>query len=750
MRSSEALRIIQQRLERTQGLIQHVVDQVGQLHERFDRLDTALNNNTPARLAGSVPRRQHMPSKPRVFLGRSDSLQEITHLLCSETNSRICVLGPGGMGKTSLALAVVESPVVQEKYGSRCFWVPCIEAFSPGLLLQVLYVHLRVARATDDTLDDIVSELNRTKEPRLILLDNFETPWFPTDGTRQEVGTILRRISQLTHVAILMTMRGRDPPCDDIKWQPKHLDAVDEESSRCIFHEIYPQSEEDPDVDNLSAALGRMPFALTLMAEVGRKSGSSAKELMVEWSESGTDTISSTSSPEANMNRSIGLSFRLIQQDPNALLLLQTLSLLPAGTSKANLNWWAPDLKSRSTAIATLSDAALLIRHSSYAETTLFVVPVVQSFMSTTNRILKSTRESIQEACYRYVLDHRCRYHETDFNEKSEALAAEDTNIQSILLSLNVSERVIEVLLHFTWYRFDTRPSIDIAQRTLAQAKSLGQDRYIAEALCVLGGTYWRLSKEEIAMDCLTKAWQLFDKLLDESGVSRIAAECVALLVDARMNCDMPPDSTLDWVLQVQPKFSDDFDRAHVLKALGLCHLRQGDHLEGIKVLNEAKDIFKQVKNPTDMGHSLIRIARNYRGLSQFQKALEAMEEASSVIQDVNHPRMRADIECQYARVLLGMRRYAEARSKFEVCFSSFQRLGSLMMMGEMLEEIADTYMFNDEDEDPQRYQRATVAYEAALEKYTEINPRSPLARGGIERCEKQLDTLKTKTCAEL
>ena len=647
------------------------------------------------------------------------------------------------MGKTSVALAVVESPIVQAKYGPRCFWVPCIEAASPHLLLQLLYVHLRIVRTTGDTLDDILSGLNGSKEPRLILLDNFETPWFPSDGTRQEVGDILRAISQPAHVAILMTMRGRDPPCDDIIWQPKHLDAVDEESARSIFHGIYPQSMEDPGVDGLLAALGRMPFAVTLMAKLGKKSRSSAKELLAEWLLSGTEIISNSDSTENNMNRSISLSVdrSFVQQDRHALLLLETLSLLPAGTSKANLHWWVPNLKSRSSAIATLSDAALLLVSGGYStETTLFVLPVVQSFMSATNRIPDTTCQSVQKACCQYVLDHSGRYYEADFNQKSKALAAEDTNIQSILLPLVVSESIIKVLLHFTWYRFDTRPSIEIAQHTLDLAKSLGKDRYIVEALCALGGTYFRLSKDELAMHSLSEVCQLSDKLTGELGVSRLTAECISLLTDARTDCEMPVDSTLSLIYHMQPKFSDDFDRAYVLKALGLCFLQKRQYLEAINVLDNAKDIFKRLKNPIDMAHSLIRIARSYRGLTQFSQALEAIEEASSIIKDVNHPRMHADTECHHARVLLEMGRCAEARSKFENCLQAFRRLGSLMMIGEILEDIGDTYMRNDGD-----YKSASTVYEAATKKYTEVGPKSPIAKNGIERCKQKLQKIRTK-----
>ena len=171
---------------------------------------------------------------------------------------------------------------------------------------------------------------------------------------------------------------------------------MDKGASLSIFHELYPKSKDDPDVDRLLGVLGFMPFAVTLVAKFGRKSWSSAKDLLKDWSQDGAGMISRSNSPEENMNRSIGLSVdsALVKRNPDALLLLVTLSLLPAGTCRKNLDWWAPNLKSTSSAIATLTDTALLLTNdeSESAEfTTLFVLPVVQSFMAATNRIAEGS-----------------------------------------------------------------------------------------------------------------------------------------------------------------------------------------------------------------------------------------------------------------------------------------------------------------------------------------------------------------------
>jgi hypothetical protein len=95
--------------------------------------------------------------------------------------------------------------------------------------------------------------------------------------------------------------------------------------------------------------------------------------------ESGPDIFSDDL--EQSMNRSICLSVEsdLVKRNPNAITLLAILSLLPAGTTKENLHWWAPALETSMipSAIATLSQAALLVENTreNSASPVLFVVP---------------------------------------------------------------------------------------------------------------------------------------------------------------------------------------------------------------------------------------------------------------------------------------------------------------------------------------------------------------------------------------
>ena len=140
--------------------IDHKVDDIRTILSNIDKSRTRPESDTLAR--------QEMPLKPEIFHGRDDMVEGIANLLLQEETSRVCILGPGGMGKTSVSLAVVELPLIKERFpGGNLTWVPCIEATSASLLLDILYIQLQVPGDKQVTLEKIISELDTVKQPQI-------------------------------------------------------------------------------------------------------------------------------------------------------------------------------------------------------------------------------------------------------------------------------------------------------------------------------------------------------------------------------------------------------------------------------------------------------------------------------------------------------------------------------------------------------------------------------------------------------
>ena len=671
--------------------------------------------------------RQEIPLKPEVFYGRDDFVQDIAQLLLQEETSRVCILGPGGMGKTSVSLAVVESPLIEERFpGGNLVWVPCIEATSATLLLEILYIQLQVPGDKQVTLDKIISELDASKQPHLILLDNFETPWNAPGGTQKQVGDILRRLAMLSHVAILITMRGSYPPCEDaIIWQPKNIKVTDEATCLRIYHKINPGSENDPDVARLLATLGHMPFAVTLMAKLGVRGHLTAKQLLEDWLESGPDIFSD---PEQGMNRSISLSVEsdLVKRNPKATSLLAILSLLPAGTTKENLCWWAPALKSSmiTSTIASLAEAALLVENTreNSASPVFFVVPVVQSFMQQQGRIAEEVRKQIHSLCCEYVLVHACRFDDLTFPNKSKALAAEETNIQFILFSSPTSqhtvpsERTMEALIAFGWHRCDTKPNLEIANKIVTAAKDSGIQRYIASALWCLGKTYYELGDVQPSYDHLQEAYQLFNTLPGEVELQRLSGQCGIDLTDAaRFTSPDICKAVVPLALDVATKcaaLSDDVIHGRSLVLLGAVLHQARQPQEALRYLDQAQTMLKAAGNIPNLAAAWQNISFVHYHQRSLPDALDAIEEAWKYAELADSPSSQANISLAFGTVLFSANKDVQAWKQIEIALMKASYTGNRLGIARALEYMGYGYLRRGD------YQNAYGAYEAAAKRY--------------------------------
>jgi len=755
LRQARAVEKVQEQLRGIQNLTQFVADQVVHVAGQVDL--TRSDIKTFGEMVKSLKQeasskqleRQDMPSKPVIFYGREELVEKASKVLASsETASHMCLLGPGGMGKTSVALAIIESPLVRAKFQEeRCVWVPCVEATSASLFLQVLYTSLRVKRQTDSVMSDILDELKSSKESHLLLLDNFETPWNTTDDQKR-VEETLHKLNQLTHVSILVTMRGSLPPTIDVEWHSEIIPPTDKTACQRICERINPRWKSDPDIDDLVDAVGRMPFAVTLMASRGRESEFSAKELLDEWTQLGTDMWSPDGSLESGMNKSISLSVDsdFVKRDPGALYLLATLSMLPAGTTRKNLIYWAPKLKSMSQAITTLSRAALLqttTQDDNRTSRTLFVLPVVQSFMLHRNRIPEHIQQAVRSAFCKYVLDHACRYRDPTFNASAEALAREDINIQSILVGTTdhtgSNDQLVSALLAFSWYRRDTKPLIAVAEHTLTAAKTSGKRRYIAEVLLCLGSSYAEVNNFDKAKGLLEECSQL---LVSDHSSQQLSFECALTraYVGAHLRSGREEKEAFVNGVLAGTKDSDTYWHACALDALGWLYWYYQEFDQALKAFVPAADKLLLLGCHRDAASALFGKARTLDCLyAPDEQVLEAAREAWEVVQHLDPSPVYGDILELSGSVLIRMGRLVDASHALEKSLGAQQYVGAVAAVAEVLSYFGYMYLHTGACSD------AYSAFEAAAKKYADLGDELPDRQVFELRCRENMERIKLK-----
>ncbi|KAJ7271592.1 hypothetical protein C8J57DRAFT_1601135 [Mycena rebaudengoi] len=217
-----------------------------------------------------------------------------------QDTARIAILGAGGMGKTSLTTAVIHNQSVVAKYQLQYF-VGCHSAAThsdistyigvekgPGLLRRVVH-HFKLG------------------PPSLLVLDNFETIWEPK-SSRTEVEDFLSLLADVSHLAIIVTMRGAEHP-GNVKWTRPFLpplEPLSDSAAHQTFIEIADDVHEDKSVKELLALTDNLPLAISLIASLAGAEG--CKAILARWKTEKTRMLSDGYDQRPSLDISILLS----------------------------------------------------------------------------------------------------------------------------------------------------------------------------------------------------------------------------------------------------------------------------------------------------------------------------------------------------------------------------------------------------------------------------------------------------------
>ncbi|KAJ7354244.1 hypothetical protein DFH08DRAFT_804162 [Mycena albidolilacea] len=275
-----------------------------------------------------------LPSKPKIFHGRKLELDAIVKMLNKES-ARIAILGAGGMGKTSLARAALHHTEVAEKY-KQCVFVPCDSVATDVGIAALIGEHIGLKSGKDMT--QPVLRYFTTHSTCLLILDNLETAWEPL-GSRAGAEELLSLLSEISHLALMITMRGAERP-SKIRWsQPflQPLQPLSDDAARQTIFDIAEDFHEPKDLEQILNLTQNMPLAVDLFAHLVDHEGCSS--VLARWEQEKTSLLSVGHDRGSNLDASIEISISSprITSSPGAMDLLRLLSILPDGLSDNDL-----------------------------------------------------------------------------------------------------------------------------------------------------------------------------------------------------------------------------------------------------------------------------------------------------------------------------------------------------------------------------------------------------------------------------
>ncbi|KAG8980153.1 hypothetical protein FRB93_009632 [Tulasnella sp. JGI-2019a] len=622
-----------------------------------------------------------LPSQPTVLYGRDEEVNNIAGRITSTATPRLAILGPGGIGKTALLMAVREHMDIEQKFGESRFFVRCEQATTTALFAELIARSLHIDNASSDRIGDVRIRLRSNKQPTLLLLDNFETPWdIPEEQTHVE--EIISSLTSFPHVALLITMRSNVPPSTNIAWSRPWLEplpVLPKEAARGLYINLNPDTATDSSLEALLAELSYMPLAITLMASLGC-TGETPTALLTAWKDKavGTDLLHGT-----DKNKSVNISIRLsiesnlMRSVPEALTLLSVIAMLPAGATVTLLPNLVPSIQNLILAKSTLRKAALINPEASLH--TLQILSPIRTYVLKYHPLSADLKEALHSAYIQFIAEHASDIGHMDFVNDAKTIGREETNLEVILPDAirPGSDSAIDAAIIFCNYQLNTRPRLEVIQNVVEVYQRQRKLHQSARSLYCFRRILYRLNQYKAARTALEEAEKLFTELGDRLG----AAGCLRRLGDVhRMQRSYDEaQAVLKQADQTYSKLGDWLGVAECLKCLGDIYYLQDQYNEAQAALKQADQIYSELGDRLGIARCLESLGDVHWIQGRYDRAQVALEQAGQTYSELGDRVGMAGYLQSLGDVHRMQGRYGEAQVVLKQADQTYSELGERM-----------------------------------------------------------------------
>ena len=515
------------------------------------------------------------PPPPRAFFGRQELIEKIIRL--TECLAPIALIGAGGVGKTSIALAALHDDRTKRHFGENRRFIRCDEFLATRN--QFLRRLSNAIGAEIENPEDLAAlRQSLSSKEILIVLDNAESILDPEGPSAREIYVDVDELARSSNICLLITSRISTIPPDCETFE---IPILSIEAARDTFHHIYKHGCRSSSIDDVLEQLDFHPLSITLLATVAQQNKWSTDRLIMEWSRRRTAVLDAKHS--GSLAKTIGLSLTspMFQElGPNAREFLEAVAFFPHGVNEDNVHWQYPTISDAPKMLDEFCVLSLTYRNDGFVTMLAPLRDHLRPKEPASSLLLGTAKE-----CYFSRLSGDIPPGKPGF-EEARWITSEDVNVEHLL---------------------DVFTTIDGTSTGVWDACF----RFVSQL-------YWHRSRlvtlgpkmEALPDDHPSKAQCLF-------GLSRLSSSVGNIAERKRL---------LSHALELWRGQRDDFDTARTLGFLSDTNQRMGLYEEGMQQAKEASRIFERLGNPVEQAYCLVCLA----WLLLRKEQLDAAEETTS------------------------------------------------------------------------------------------------------------------------
>jgi predicted ATPase/class 3 adenylate cyclase len=149
----------------------HALKDIEERVELYQVVAPGLRQDFPPLRTPSSSHPTNLPTRPSPLIGRDPEIATVTELLGREDVSLVTLVGPGGTGKTRLALAT--GAELLPSFGDGVFFVDLSALTDPSLVVPQIAHTLSLRETPGRSLTDVLTDHLSAKQA-LLILDNLE------------------------------------------------------------------------------------------------------------------------------------------------------------------------------------------------------------------------------------------------------------------------------------------------------------------------------------------------------------------------------------------------------------------------------------------------------------------------------------------------------------------------------------------------------------------------------------------------
>jgi len=288
-------------------------------------------------------------------------VQEIVAIITSQTRPwHVALLGVGGIGKSSIAKAVLNDKKIEPRFRVRVF-ITYDGVASTAMTFQLFLERICSALAlTDADIPAILRFLASTTA--LLVVDNAETFNDAGDEDAGKLFAALNSIGAQPSTRIIFTSRNSEVVPQNLRCKRLNISGLSLQASCDAFEAVYLKPIDDS-IRSILRALDFHPLSINILANAAVMNEWFIPDICQAWTERQVQVLDNANDKYRSLRAATEISIVSFKDKTLVLQILRVIAFLPQGIHRSDFPSIFPSIPSISREVEAVQRSSLIYRN---------------------------------------------------------------------------------------------------------------------------------------------------------------------------------------------------------------------------------------------------------------------------------------------------------------------------------------------------------------------------------------------------